>query len=224
MKIRIMKINVARRAGWLYLLLIPLGVFGILFVPTYFIDPGNIENTINKIANDELLFRMSIVSSLLTQVVQIFVVLALYELFKAVNKKMALFMVISIMAAVPIAMLNELNYFALLESLGSPNHVDMYLNLHEYGVFIAQIFWGIWLFPMGWLAYKSGFIPKVIGVLLIIACFGYIVDSFLVFLNVNIGIVFSDFTFLGEPAIVLWLLIKGTAITQHLNKLTTKNI
>ena len=219
-----MKNNVARRAGLLYLLLIPLGVFGILFVPSYFIESGNIENTINNIIKDELLFRTSILSSLLTQVVQIFVVLALYEVFKDVNKKMALFMVISIMAAVPIAMLNELNYLAILESLDSPNLVSMYLNLHEYGVFIAQIFWGIWLFPMGWLAYKSGFIPKVIGVLLIIACFGYLVDSFLVFLNINIGVVFSDFTFLGEPAIVLWLLIKGGAINQHLNKLTSKNI
>ncbi|MFK7786359.1 MAG: DUF4386 domain-containing protein [Crocinitomicaceae bacterium] len=201
--------NIGRKAGLLYLLLTPLGVLGILFVPSYFVVAEDINATMENIAGEELLFRVSILSSLATQIVQIFVVLALYQLFKHINKRMAAFMVISILIAVPIAMLNELNYFAVLESLGDGERVSMFLSLHEYGVFIAQIFWGIWLFPMGYLAYKSGFIPKVIGVLLMIACFGYLIDSICVLLNVNIGIVFSDFTFLGEIAIILWLLVKG---------------
>ncbi|NQX92187.1 MAG: DUF4386 domain-containing protein [Flavobacteriales bacterium] len=203
--------RIARKAGLLYLTLIPLGVFGILFVPTYFLDPESIQNTIANIQNDTFLFRLSISSSLLTQVVQIFVVLALYKVFNSVNEGMAKFMVISIMAAVPIAMLNELNYFAVLESLENEGQVAMFLSLHEYGVLIAQIFWGIWLFPMGVLAYKSenSILSKTIGVLLVIACFGYLVDSFVVFLDLDLGVVLSDFTFLGEIAMVLWLLIKG---------------
>ncbi|NVK65931.1 MAG: DUF4386 domain-containing protein [Flavobacteriales bacterium] len=203
------KMNIGRKAGLLYLLLIPLGVLGILFIPSYFFVADDINATMENIANDEGLFRMGIVSSLATQIVQIFVVLALYRLFKEVNQRMAAFMVISILVAVPIAMLNELNYFAVLESLGNGEQVSLFLSLHEYGVFIAQIFWGIWLFPMGYLAYKSGFIPKIIGVLLIIACFGYLIDSMMVFLKLDLGFVFSDFTFLGEFAIVLWLIIKG---------------
>jgi hypothetical protein len=201
--------NIGRKAGLWYLLLTPLGVLGILFVPSYFVVADDINATMENIANDEFLFRVSILSSLTTQIVQIFLVLALYRLFKHVNQRVAAFMVISIMTAVPIAMLNELNYFAVLETLGNGEQVSMFLSLHEYGVFIAQIFWGIWLFPMGYLAYKSGFIPKFIGVLLIIACFGYLIDSVCVFLNVDLGFVFSDFTFAGEIAILLWLLIKG---------------
>ena len=122
-------------------------------------------------------------------------------------------MVISILVAVPIAMLNELNHFAVLETLGNAEQVSLFLELHEYGVFIAQIFWGIWLFPMGYLVYKSGFIPKIIGVLLMIACFGYLIDSFVVFLDIDLGVVLSDITFAGEPALVLWLLIKGVKTT-----------
>jgi hypothetical protein len=66
---------------------------------------------------------------------------------------------------------------------------------------------------MGYLVYKSSFIPKFIGVLLMIACFGYLIDSFLVFLDVDLGFVFSESTFIGEPALVVWLLIKGVKTT-----------
>ncbi len=201
--------KLARQAGFLYFLLIPLGVFGIMFIPMQFIDPGDIASTINNIETDTFTFRLSIVSALITQLVQILVVLALYQLLKSVHKNAAVLMVISILIAVPIAMLNELNHFAVLESLGNAEQVSLFLELHEYGVSIAQIFWGVWLFPMGYLVYKSGFIPKIIGVLLCIACFGYLGDSFAFFLDLNLGFAFSDSTFAGEIALVLWLLIKG---------------
>jgi hypothetical protein len=201
--------KLARQAGFLYFLLIPFGVFGILYIPMQFVEPGDIVSTMNNIAADTLTFRLSILASLVTQLIQILAVLALYQLLKSVHKNAALLMVISILIAVPMAMLNEVNHFAVLETLGNAEQVSLFLNLHEYGVNIAQIFWGIWLFPMGYLVYKSGFIPKLIGVLLYIACFGYLGDSFAFFLDVNLGFVFSEFTFVGEIAIVLWLLIKG---------------
>ncbi len=203
------QMNIGRKAGLLYLLLVPLGVFGILFIQSHFVVEGDINATMENIKNDEFYFRLSILSSLATQVVQIFLVLALYQVFKEVNQRVAAFMVISILVAVPIAMLNELNYFAVLETLGNGEQVSLFLSLHQSGVFIAQIFWGIWLFPMGYLAYKSGFVPKFIGVLLIIACFGYLFDSLFEFLKLDLGFVFSDFTFVGEIAILLWLIIKG---------------
>ncbi|MDX1351341.1 MAG: DUF4386 domain-containing protein [Putridiphycobacter sp.] len=201
--------KLARQAGILYLLLVPFGVFGILFIPMHFVVPDNIQLTIHKIASDTFTFRLSIMSALVTQLIQILTVLALYQLLKSVHKNAALFMVISILVAVPIAMLNEVNHFAVLNSLGNAQQVSLFLNLHEYGVNIAQIFWGIWLFPMGYLVYKSNFIPKIIGILLVVACFGYLGDSLVFFLNVNLGFTFSEFTFAGEIAITLWLLIKG---------------
>lgn len=201
--------KLARQAGFLYFLLIPLGVFGILFIPMHFIEAGDMVATMSNIAADPLTFRLSIVFALVTQLIQILTVLALYQLLKSVHKNAALFMVISILVAVPIAMLNELNHFAVLESLGNAEQVSLFLDLHEYGLNIAQIFWGIWLFPMGYLVYKSGFIPKAIGVLLVIACLGYLADSILFFLDINLGFVFSESTYIGEIAIILWLLIKG---------------
>lgn len=202
-------VNIGRKAGLLYLLIVPLGVFGILFIQSYFVVEGDINATMENIKNDAFYFRLSILSSLATQVVQIFVVLALYQVFKDVNRRMAAFMVISILVAVPIAMLNELNHVAVLKTLGNGEQVSLFLSLHQSGVFIAQIFWGIWLFPMGYLAYKSKFVPKIIGVLLIIACFGYLFDSLFFFLEFDFGFIFSDFTFVGEIAIILWLIIKG---------------
>lgn len=207
--------KLARQAGWLYFLLIPFGVFGILFIPNYFFVENDINATINKIVECEPLFRFGIISALLTQLIQIAVVLALYKLLVPVNKTAAVLMLVSILVAVPIAMLNELNFFGVLYSLDNPAMADLFIELHEMGVFIAQIFWGIWLFPMGWLVYKSQFIPKIIGVLLMIACFGYLIDSVAVFMNYDMGFVFSDFTFLGEPALVFWLIIKGVRTIKN---------
>jgi hypothetical protein len=201
--------RIARQSGLLYLLLIPFGVFGILYVPSQLIVEDNITASINNIIGNQFLFRASIASALVTQILQILLVLALYQLLKSVNKKVALLMVISILVAVPIAMLNELNHFAVLLSLDNAEQANLFLGLHEYGVNIAQIFWGIWLFPMGYLVYKSGFLPKFIGVLLMIGCFGYLIDSFAVFFDLDLKIVFSEFTFIGEVVLPVWLLVKG---------------
>ena len=159
----------ARTAGFLYMLLIPLGVFGMIYIPNTLFVSGDIATTVSNIMANETLFRFGIVSALLTQVVQIFVVLYLYKLLKPVNKNLAVLMVVFILVAVPIAMLNELNQFAVLLLLNGADYltffttdqiqafVALFLDLHEHGIFIAQIFWGLWLFPMGYLIFKSGF-------------------------------------------------------------------
>lgn len=216
----------ARIAGLLYMLLIPLGVFGMLYVPNTLFVPGDIAATVSNIMANQSLFRSSIVSALLTQVVQIFVVLYLYKVLKPVNKTHALYMVVFILVAVPIAMLNELNQFAVLLLLNSQDYlkfftldqmqvqVALFLDLRLTGIFIAQIFWGLWLLPMGYLVFKSGYLPRIIGVLLIVACFGYLIDSFLFFFVPDFGITFSEFTFLGELLMTLWLLIKGVNVEE----------
>ena len=161
------------------------------------------------------MFRLSIVSALLVQVVNIVLVLLLYKLFKHINKGMAVLMVVFSLVAVPIAFLNEINNLAVLDLLQNVNPSDdlisFYLHLHEQGIIIAQVFWGLWLFPMGFLAYKSGFIPKVIGVLLMVGCLGYVVDSFTLIVFPELGFTLSEFTFLGEIIFPLWLVIKGAS-------------
>jgi hypothetical protein len=92
--------------------------------------------------------------------------------------------------------------------------VLMFLDLHQYGLQIAGIFFGLWLFPMGYLVFKSTYIPKVIGVLLIVTCVGYLVDFATFFLDLNFPIIVSEYTWLGEVLMVLWLLIKGADIQK----------
>lgn len=208
----------ARIAGGLYLLLLPLGILGLMYVPATLIVPGDVATTASNIMANESLFRLSILSALLIQVVNLFVVLFLYKLLKPVNKNMALLMVIFILLGAPIAMLTEVNRAAALLLLNtadlSPALAALFLDLHGVGIQIASIFWGLWLFPMGYLVFKSGYIPKMIGVLLIIGCFGYLADSFAFFLFPNFGMTISQFTFIGELVLPLWLLIKGVNVTQ----------
>jgi len=214
----------ARIAGFLYLLLVPLGILGILYIPTTLFVSGDIAATISNIRANESLFRLGIVSAIAAQLVNIFVVLYLYKLLKPVNKGMAQLMVIFLLLGVPIAFLNELTHLAVLLLLNGADYlavftteqsqgmVAFFLDLHQYGIFIAQVFWGLWLFPMGYLVYKSGYLPRIIGILLMIGCFGYLMDSFIFFFVPDFGITVSEFTFLGEVLLPLWLVIKGVNV------------
>ena len=135
-------------------------------------------------------------------------------------------MVVLFLVSVPIAMLNMLNQFAALLLLSGADHltvftaaqlqalVPLFLDLHEQGVFIAQIFWGLWLFPLGYLVFKSGYIPRILGVLLIIAGIGYLIDSVTFFLFPNFDVTISLFTIWGELLFALWLLFRGVDVEQ----------
>ena len=216
----------ARTTGFLYLLLIPLGVFGMIYVRETLFVPDDIAATVSNIMANQTLFCSSIVSTLIVQVVNIFVVLNLYKILKPVNKNHAVYMAVFILLGMPIAMLNELNQFAVLLLMNGADYltvftsdqinalIALFLDLRSAGINIAQIFWGLWLFPMGYLVFKSGFLPKIIGVFLIIACFGYLTDSFIFFFVPDFGITFSEFTFLGEAMITFWLLIKGVNVEE----------
>lgn len=207
----------ARITGFLYLMLLPLGIFS-MAVSSNLVMPGDAATTAKNILASESLFRLGIVIALLVQIINIFVVLALYQLFKSVSRIMARSMVMFLLLGVPIAMLNELNQFAVLLVLHGASSlqvlVPLFLDLHQLGISIAGIFWGLWLFPMGYLVFKSGYLPRILGVLLIIGCFGYLIDSFAVFLIPNYKASIALFTFWGEVLLPLWLLIKGVNIDQ----------
>lgn len=208
----------ARLAGALYLLLAPLGILGILYVPNTLIVDGNLAATASNILANESLYRLSILSALAVQIVNLFVVLVLYTLLKPVNRNVGRLMVIFLFLGIPIAMLNEVNSAAALLVIHGTEPVyelmALFLEMHEFGIQLAGIFWGLWLFPMGYLVYKSNYIPKLIGVLLMIGCFGYLLDSVLFILAPGLGVTVSQFTFIGEIALPLWLLIKGVNVAQ----------
>jgi len=214
----------AKVAGFLYLVANLLAPFTLLYLPSRLIVRGDAATTAHNIMASESLFRFGIVSNLFNSLANIFLVLALYQLLKVVNKNMASLMVIFSLAAVPIVMLNELNNLAVLLLLSGADYlkvfttgqlqalVYLFLRLHSQGLNIAQIFWGLWLFPMGYLVFKSGFLPRLLGILLMIGCFGYVIQSFAAFLGYNVSIIF--FTSWGELLFLLWLLIKGVNVEQ----------
>jgi len=214
-------INPGRVAGLLYLSLIPLGIFGILYIPQALIVEGDALKTALNITQNEFMFRLSILSAFLVQIINIAVVLVLYKILHPIHKTMAQLMVIFIFIAVPIAMLNELNHMAVIllldttlievfENIQTSTLILFFLNLHEAGIYIAGLFWGLWLFPMGYLVYRSIYIPKIIGILLIIASFGYVIDTVFFFLYPRLDLVLSEYTFIGEVVFPLWLLVKGS--------------
>lgn len=214
----------ARVAGLLYLITNLFAPFTLLYLPSRFIVSGNAAATASNILASESLFRLGIVLNLFTFIGQIFLVLALYQLLSVVNKNMASLMVIFSLLAVSIAMLNELTQLAVIQFLNKADYLKvfpndqlqalayLFLRLHGQGLNIAQIFWGLWLFPMGYLIFKSGFLPRILGVLLMIACFGYVIESFAAFLGYNVSLIL--FTGWGELFLLLWLLIKGVNVEQ----------
>ena len=215
----------ARVAGLLYLIGSVAGVFGILYGPSLLV-PGDAKATASNILAHASFFRLSIVSALLDQIIFILVVLALYQVLKPVNRNMAALMVIFLLLSVPIAMLNELNNGAVLFLLSGTDSlkvftanqlhalVPFFLDLHALGLNIAFLVGCLWFFPMGYLVFKSGFLPKILGVLLLINGFGYLIDSFaaLLFPNLNVNIVL--FTGWVEVVFALWLLIKGVNVER----------
>jgi uncharacterized protein DUF4386 len=212
----------ARVAGLLYLIMVPLGFFGYMYVPSLIV-PGDAAATASNILASESLFRLSIVSALTVQIVNIVLVLVLYKLLKPVSQNHALLMVVFLLIGTPIAMFDQVNLLAVLHLLSGAGHLTgfttdqlyaqmtLFLVLHRQGAYIAGIFFGLWLFPMGYMVFKSGFLPRILGILLIVGSFGYLIDSFAIFLFPNFKEIVL-FTFWGEILFPLWLLIKGVNV------------
>lgn len=216
---------IAKMAGFLYLLLIPLGIYGILYVPNVLIVEDDIRATIHNMNIHNLSFRISILVAFLTQLVNVFLVFYLYKLLQPVSQSNAVLMVVFSLLAVPITMINELNHIAIivlndLSNLELVKNLDrilltnFFIELHQHGIMIAQIFWGLWLLPMGLLIINSEFIPKILGILMLVAGIGYLIDVFTWFIFPSFEVEFSAFTFWGEILLPLWLVIKGVELSN----------
>src|SRR5712664_2079130 len=216
--------NPGRFAGLLYVLTSIVGLFAMMYVPTKLIVHGNAAATANNIAASETLFRLGIAAELIGQAGFIFVALALYDLLKGVNRRQASLMVILIAVSLPIAFLNELNSIAALVLVRGADFLSifekpqrealamLFLNLHFYGFVVAEIFSGLWLFPLGLLVYRSRFLPRFLGVWLAIAGFAWVILSLtgvLLLTYQDKVFTYSQPALFGEIALMLWLVIKG---------------
>jgi hypothetical protein len=221
--------NPGRFVGLLYVLISIPGVFALIYVPSKLIVHGNASATADKIAASETLFRSGIAAELMCQILFIWVALALYDLLKGVNQRHASLMLGLLVVSIPIALLNELNAIAALILVRGADFLSvfekpqrdalamLFLHLHNYGFDIAGIFWGLWLFPLGLLAYRSGFIPRILGVLLMANCFTYLANSFTSLLLPQYENIVGRWTMplsFGEVFFMFWLLIMGANPNQ----------
>ncbi len=221
----------ARIAGLLYLTLLAAPL-RLIYIPSKLFLSGDARATANNIAAHEALFRLGIVSELFTATMSIFLTLALYRLFKDVDERMArLVVILGALTVTPIYFLNTINdAAALLFARGTdfllvfdkPQRdalAMLFLRLHGHGVLVNEIFWGLWLFPFGLLAYRSRFLPRILGIWLMINCFAYLAESVSGLLWPQYATTVSNWVFpvmFGELAMMLWLIIMGAKEQQPL--------
>lgn len=222
--------RLARIAGSLYLLLAVLGGFAELYVRDRIVELGDPAATTENIRASATLFRAGFVADLAQATLFLFTAMALYLLLRGVNELVARAMVVIVAVAVGIIGLNLLNQFTALQvatgagstaSLGAAEtaaFTGLFAEMHHAGYLIAQIFFGLWLLPLGYLVVRSGWFPKAIGLLLIVGCFGYLADTFVQFLAPSVADGIEAFVVvpaaIGELSFVGWLLVKGVRVRR----------
>jgi Domain of unknown function (DUF4386) len=217
--------KVARMTGILYFLVILAGVASEIMVHNFIIVPGDITATVNHIIAYEPLFRLGFVISLTRFAVFILLVLALHKLFGSVDKDWSLVMVAFALVSISIGMVSLLFQYAAPLLVSSSGYSTLFttdqwhaqalffINMQILGDKASQIL-AVWLLPLGYLIYKSGFFPKILGVLMVIAGLGYVADFLVFFLLPNLHWQVAGLAFLGELPFPLWLLIKGVNVEQ----------
>ena len=211
-------------AGFGLLIMMIPGLFANFFVLESLIVPGDVATTTNNILANESLFRIAICSFIIVIILDVVVAWALYVFLKPVNKSISLLaawfrLVFATIFGIALAylfsvllLLSGADYLTVFETDLLHAQVMLFLNAFRYGENIAYVFFSLHLLILGYLVFKSsysGYIPRILGVLLIIAGFGYLIDNFgkLLFPNYDANI--AMFTFIGEVLFMLWLLIKG---------------
>jgi hypothetical protein len=214
----------ARIAGLLYLLVAITAPLGLMVVPARLIVAGDPAATAALVAGHDTLLRMGMASELFHQAVEVFMVLVLYNLFKPVNRTLAQQMLVLGLVPIPMVFINVLGEVAAstvasspawLAAFGKPQ-LDalalLFMHLHAQGLQLAAVFWGLWLLPLGLLALRCGFIPKVFGWLVIASSIGYVLGSFTSLIAPGLASTFATPVFLlelGEPMMILWLVLVG---------------
>ena len=217
----------ARIAGATYLALVLTAPLSLLYIPAKLIVHENAAATADNVLTHEMMFRFCIVSELLSSVIFVCLGLALYRLLNGVNKVWARLMVGFVLVSAAVGFLNVLNYVAALTLFRGADFLAafekpqrdalayLFLRLHSQGEFINEIFWGLWLFPFGLLVFRSGFLPRFLGVWLMVACVGWVVLSMTALLfptYYEVAFRMAQPVLFAELAILLWLLIKGAKV------------
>lgn len=213
----------ARLAGALYLLMAVAAVVAYTYVPTWSMVGSDAASIAEKITASSMSYRIGVISDMAGQVLFVLLVLTLYRLLKGVSDGWAALMVALVLVQVPMSFANMLVGMAPLVLLSGADYLSAFdkrqldalvmafVNLRGYGISASMALWGLWLLPFGLLVFRSGFIPRILGALLIIGCFAYLVVSVTSLLFPTYAQTVSPLKLLaaGEILIILWLLIVG---------------
>jgi hypothetical protein len=218
----------ARFTGVLYILMGAPAYFNLMYVSPTFIVPGDAAATARNITAGELTWRLGVLSMLASTIFMILLVMSLYNLLKDVDRKQARLMVVLVAVMVTLGLANLINQIAPLILLSGADFLSVFtkpqldalalgfLRLRSNGINVEMAFWGLWLLPFGVLVYKSGFFPKLLGVLLIVGCFAYLTVSVTSIVlpahSHGVNQVMLPFYAIGEAAMMLWLLVKGAKV------------
>lgn len=222
------KKDTARLAGFTYLILVFTGIFYLMYAPKQFVVWSDAAATANNILNNEFLYRLWIVVGIISNITFLILPLILYKLFESVNKTHAVLMVVLSVVSIPFSLAYTINLLDILTLLSGEQYLDtlkieqihtqvmVLLNSYVNGMSIVKVFWGLWLFPFGYLAFKSNYLPKIFGIALMMGCFSYLIkfSGGILFPTIDIpGFVGYPSAF-GEIGICLWLLIMGVKDDQ----------
>lgn len=213
----------ARLSGFLYLLVIVTGIFAFMYVPSEILVKGNADATMANIRAQAPLYRAGIAALLINQIAFFVLPLALYRLLASTNCRLAQVMVLAAPAGIPLALASAAERVFLVELLTGriivspealPDLVAVTRARANTALMFATTFWGLWLLPFGYLVFKSGFLPRALGVLLMTGCIGYLGNLFgqIMLPNYNeltLASILRVPATVGEIGIGLWLLVVG---------------
>jgi hypothetical protein len=214
----------ARLAGCFYLIYFATTIFADVFGRSRLIVFGDAAVTAQNIITSAWQFRIGFISDLISAVFFLLAAWALYALLKSVHKELALLFLLLNLAGVAVYSINLLNQFAALLLLSGADYLKVFqieqlqalamffLYLYKNGYWISQIFFGAWLFPLGYLVFKSGFLPRILGIVMMIHCVGWLMTFLQFFLFPGFAaITYLTYPlgFISEAGLTLWLLIMG---------------
>lgn len=219
----------ARFGGLLYLFIIAAGIFGQVFVRSKLIVSGDSGTTALNILANEFLFRSGVAAELLMLIVDIALAVIFYVILRPINRNLALFAALLRVAMAAISAANLLNQMDALSWLTGTHYLVMELTMiydfayhslkaHTLGYHISLVFFGFYCMFTGWLIYQAPYLPKTLGVLMIIASFSYLTNSFTNILVPELtgylGIMILLPALVAELSLSLWLIIKGININK----------
>jgi len=219
----------ARIGGILYLMIIIAGALGEIFIRGKLIVSGDAMSTANNIMASQSLWRIGIAGDLLMHVCDVPLILVFYVLLRPVNKNLALLAVLFNLIQTAVLVANKLNLLMPLFLLGNADSLKafesnqlyaltyLFIKAHDYGFGIGLIFFGFACLIYGYLLFRSGYFPKTLGVLMVIAGLSYLTNSFtLILAPAYAGTIFPILVLalIGELSLCLWLMVKGVDLPK----------